>query len=155
MVSQHMEARKLLQVWTDGACVPNPGVGGWGYTLKAADGSQRGEAFGGERHTTNNRMEMQAILMALRALPDGAAAVVYSDSQYCINGLTIWRKGWKRRDWRKKGGAPLLNRDLWLELEAETARVKATFLWVRGHNGDPGNERADALAERGRQEAKR
>lgn len=113
------------------------------------------EGCGGEAGTTNNRMEMTAILMALRVLPDLSTVVVFSDSRYCINGLTIWRQGWRRRRWHKKDGAPMLNRDLWLELEAETARVKATFLWVRGHNGDPGNERADALAERGRQEAKR
>lgn len=99
--------------------------------------------------TTNNRMELTAILDALRALPDKAVATVRSDSQYCINGLTIWRAGWQRRNWRKKGN-DMLNRDLWVALEHEVLRVNATFKWVRGHNGDPGNEEADRLANLGR-----
>ena len=145
----------MYGIWTDGACEPNPGRGGWGFLILDEVGRVVQEGCGGEPATTNNRMEMKAILMALRVVPDRSKAVVFSDSRYCVNGLTIWRKGWKRRDWRKKDGAPMPNRDLWLELEAETARVNASFLWVRGHNGDPGNERADALADRGRQAATR
>lgn len=116
--------------------------------MQQADGTTV-EDYGGERDTTNNRMEMTAILMALKALPNKAVAAIRSDSQYCINGLTIWRNGWMRRQWKKKDGAPMPNRDLWLALEEQRARVKPTFVWVRGHNGDVGNERADHLATLG------
>lgn len=105
--------------------------------------------YGGEMDTTNNRMEMKAILQALRKLPDGAAVRVFSDSQYCVKGLTDWRAGWRRKNWMKKGG-PMPNRDLWIALEEQISRVRATFVWVRGHNGDSGNERADELANLGR-----
>lgn len=135
-------------IYTDGACEPNPGHGGWGFTVTNEAGATH-DSFGGESQTTNNRMEMTAILQAMRWLPDGAAAKIHSDSRYCINGLTVWRDGWKRKNWMRKGG-PMLNRDLWLALEHELARVKAKFVWVRGHNGDPGNERADELASIGR-----
>lgn len=134
-----------MLIWTDGACEPNPGLGGWGW--HRCDGAH---ACGGERDTTNNRMEMTAILEAMRALPDGAAATLYSDSQYCVHGLTSWSAGWAKRNWHRKNGEPMPNRDLWLALEAEKARVRVSFRWVRGHNGDPGNERADRLAEQGR-----
>lgn len=141
--------RGMTEVWTDGACEPNPGVGGWGYLMKRADGC-RVEDCGGDRATTNNRMELTAILMALKALPDGAMAVIYSDSQYAVNGLTVWSKGWARRNWLKKDGSEMPNRPLWLALEEQKQRVKASFRWVRGHNGNRGNERADALANAGR-----
>lgn len=142
----------MNEAWTDGACEPNPGAGGWGYLMHRADGC-RVEDCGGERNTTNNRMELTAILMALKALPDGAVAVIHSDSQYAVKGLTVWSPGWARRDWHKKDGRPMPNRDLWLELETQKRRVKATFRWVRGHNGNYGNERADALAGAGRMKA--
>jgi len=132
-------------VWSDGACDPNPGVGGWGW--HRSDGVS---AFGGEPDTTNNRMEMTAILEALKALPDGARVILHTDSQYCVNGLTVWSAGWARKDWRKKG-EPMPNRDLWLALDAEKKRVRAEFRWVRGHNGDAGNEKADRLAVMGRE----
>ena len=143
----------MTEVWTDGACQPNPGLGGWGYMARAADGRVT-EAFGGDRHTTNNRMELTAILMALKALPDQAVAVIYSDSQYAVNGLTSWSKNWARRDWRKKDGAEIPNRDLWLALEEQKMRVDARFRWVRGHSGNTGNERADRLADVGRLSAR-
>ncbi len=139
----------MNEVWTDGACEPNPGLGGWGYVMHRADGC-RVEDCGGDAETTNNRMELTAILMALKALPDGAVAVIYSDSQYAVNGLTVWGKAWAKRNWHKKDGLPMPNRDLWLALEAQKRRVRATFKWVRGHNGNAGNERADALASAGR-----
>lgn len=139
----------MFEAWTDGACEPNPGVGGWGYLLISADGAVS-ENYGGERQTTNNRMELRAILMALKALPNGAMAVIYSDSQYCVNGLTIWGRNWQRRNWHKKDGAPMPNRDLWLLIHEQTKRVSASFTWVRGHAGNSGNERADALADLGR-----
>lgn len=135
---------KRVQVWTDGSCEPNPGPGGWGWHRD--DGEME---YGGEMDTTNNRMEMTAILQALRKLPDGVAVRVFSDSQYCIKGLTEWRAGWRRKNWMKKG-EPMPNRDLWIALEEQISRVRATFVWVRGHNGDGGNERADELANLGR-----
>lgn len=137
-----------MRIWTDGACQPNPGHGGWGW--HRSDGVER---CGGESNTTNNRMEMTAILKALAELPDGVqpgSAVVYSDSQYCVKGLTIWRAGWRKKSWRKKG-VDMLNRDLWLELEDEMNRVQPRLEWVKGHNGHDGNEKADQLAEMGRQ----
>lgn len=143
------ESKNMTEIWTDGACEPNPGLGGWGYLMRGNDGLTR-EHCGGDEATTNNRMELTAILMALKALPDLAMAVIYSDSQYAVNGLTVWRSRWARRDWRKKGGRDMPNRDLWLALEAEILRVKATFRWVRGHAGNDGNERADKLADIGR-----
>lgn len=139
----------MNEAWTDGACEPNPGPGGWGYLLHREDGC-RIEDCGGERATTNNRMELTAILMALKALPDRAMAVIYSDSQYAVNGLTVWSRGWARREWHTKHGAPMPNRDLWLALEEQKRRVRASFRWVRGHSGNEGNERADALADAGR-----
>lgn len=137
-----------MLIWTDGACDPNPGIGGWGW--HRSDGASQ---VGGEARTTNNRMELTAILRAMQALPDGAAAVIHSDSTYCVNGLTVWAKSWAKRNWMQKGhnkSEPLANRDLWLALEAEKKRVSVKFKWVRGHNGDPGNERADKLANEGR-----
>lgn len=133
-----------MQIWTDGSCEPNPGPGGWGW--HGDDGRQ---AYGGQPNTTNNRMEMTAILNALVELPDGCEVVVYSDSQYCIKGLTAWRAGWKRKNWTRRGEA-IPNRDLWLALEAQLLRLKVEFRWVRGHDGNEGNERADALANEGR-----
>lgn len=140
---------RAISVWTDGACEPNPGVGGWGYVIRAdADVVER---FGGEPHTTNNRMELTAVLMALRALADDAQAMLHSDSTYAVNGLTTWRTRWRKRGWCKKTGEPMPNRDLWLLLEAQLQRVQgARLCWVRGHSGDPGNECADVLAAAGR-----
>lgn len=133
-----------MEIWTDGSCHPNPGPGGWGYVR--SDGV---EACGGERKTTNNRMEMKAILEALIKLPDGHRVTIYSDSQYCVKGLTTWRKGWKRKGWRKKG-ADMPNRDLWIELEGHLERIDITVKWVRGHDGNWMNEKADNLANDGR-----
>ncbi|MDR2195728.1 MAG: ribonuclease HI [Gallionellaceae bacterium] len=139
----------MYEIWTDGACEPNPGMGGWGYVMHDPMGVVS-EVCCGELETTNNRMELTAILMAMRALPGGATATVYSDSQYCVNGLTIWRKNWMKRDWRRKSGEAMPNRDLWLDLESEMKRVKVLFRWVRGHSGNAGNERADWLSSIGR-----
>ena len=133
-----------MQIWTDGSCWPNPGLGGWGW--HRCDGVFR---YGSEPQTTNNRMEMTAILRSLIELPDRKSVMVYSDSQYCVKGLTEWRAGWRRAGWRKKG-QPMPNRDLWLELEIQLHRVNADFRWIKGHNGDPHQEYADALANRGR-----
>lgn len=132
-----------LKIWTDGSCINNPGgQGGWAWTR--CDGE---EAWGHSPSTTNNRMEMQAVLEALRAMHDGSKPTVYSDSEYVVKGLTIWRRGWRSKNWMRKG-AEMPNRDLWLELESELLRVQPAIQWVRGHSGDPGNERADYLASR-------
>lgn len=131
-------------VWTDGACSPNPGTGGWGW-----HDNQGGSGCGGQDNTTNNQMELTAIIKALETYPDGQKVILYSDSQYCINGATAWRAKWKRNDWKNKG-KPQPNRDYWLELEQHIERLFVKFEWVKGHDGNEGNEKADALAEQGR-----
>ena len=133
-----------LEIWTDGSVFPNPGNGGWGWVR--SDGQ---EACGGVANTTNNRMELTAILKALESLKPGDQATIYSDSQYCVSGLTSWHAKWKSMKWRRKG-VDIPNRDLWMALDVAASLVKAKFKWVRGHNGNPGNERADRLAEQGR-----
>lgn len=133
-----------ILVYTDGACLGNPGPGGWGVRILYPDGGVR-ELGGREASTTNNRMELQGALAALQAIEPGAAAIVYSDSQYVINGLTKWLAGWKRKGWVTASRAPVKNRDLWMQLDAENpGRVK--WRHVRGHSGDPGNDRADEIA---------
>lgn len=134
----------MIVIYADGSCEPNPGLGGWGW--HSSDGKQ---GFGGEEDTTNNRMEMVAILEALKAYPDGMEVKVFSDSQYCVKGLTIWRSGWRKNSWKKKGEA-MPNRDLWLQLETQMNRLKVEIKWVKGHNGDSGNDLADSLARQGR-----
>lgn len=134
---------KLL-IWTDGACIPNPGIGGWGWL-----DSNGNSGCGGVQETTNNRMELTAIYEAIRGLPNGQFATVYSDSEYCVKGLTIWHRAWKKKDWIKKD-APRINRDLWIQIDAHTSRLNISFVWVRGHSGNAGNERADELAMMGR-----
>lgn len=136
-------------IWTDGACWPNPGRGGWGYVMQHHDGAVT-EASSGSAQTTNNAMELTAVLEALRALPDGSVATIHSDSQYVVYGLTSWSKKWVRRGWIHKDGKPIPNTDLWKLLLDQAQRVQTTFVWVRGHAGDPGNGRADALASVGR-----
>ena len=133
-----------ILVYTDGACLGNPGPGGWGIRILYPDGAVR-ELGGREASTTNNRMELQGALAALQAIEAGAAAIVYSDSQYVINGLTKWLPGWKRKGWVTASRTPVKNRDLWMQLDAEDpGRVK--WRHVRGHSGDPGNDRADEIA---------
>ena len=142
-----IEGRKAsgkLLIWTDGACSPNPGIGGWGWI-----DSNGNSGCGGELETTNNRMELIAIYEAIRGLPNGQSAIVYSDSQYCVNGLTIWHKAWKKKDWMDRD-APRINRDLWIQIDTHTSRLHISLVWVRGHNGNLGNEKADELALMGR-----
>jgi len=136
-----------MEIWTDGGCSPNPGKGGWGW--HRSDGM---EACGGDACTTNNRMELTAILEACKALPDGTPATIYSDSQYCVNGLTIWSAGWAKKNWMR-GGEEIPNRPLWIALEEQKRRLRVSFKWVRGHNGHEGNEKADQLATKGRKMA--
>jgi len=135
-----------FELFTDGACSGNPGPGGWGFILRG-DGIQgeRTES-GGEPATTNNRMELTAVIRGLDCVPDGASVTVTTDSEYCVKGLTEWMDGWKRRGWRKSDKSPVLNRELWELLDAHRGRVKIRAQWIRGHNQHPENERCDRLA---------
>ena len=142
-----MSSVDVVEIWSDGACKGNPGVGGWGAWLKAGDLER--ELFGGERVTTNNRMELTAVIEALRVLKRPCEVRLHVDSTYVMNGLNDWLPGWKRTGWRTAAKKPVKNEDLWRALDAEVARHTITWLWVKGHSGDPGNERADQLANRG------
>ena len=141
-----------VEMWSDGACKGNPGLGGWGVWMRSG-GSER-ELFGGEVHTTNNRMELMAVIQGLRALNRPCAVTLHVDSSYVMNGMTKWLPGWKRNGWRTSAKAPVKNVDLWQELDAEVARHTVAWKWVKGHSGDPGNERADDLANRGVEEVR-
>lgn len=134
-------------IHTDGACKGNPGRGGWGALLSYA-GTQK-ELFGGEAHTTNNRMELRAVIEALRALKRPCRVKIVTDSQYVQKGVESWMDGWKRKGWKTSAGHPVANRDLWEALDAELKGHQVSWEWVRGHQGHDGNERADALANRG------
>ena len=147
------EATGPVDIYTDGACSGNPGPGGWGAILRA--GGQEKEFFGGAAQTTNNRMEMTAVIEARRALKRPVAARVHTDSQYVQKGITEWIHGWKRRGWKTAGGDPVKNEDLWRALDALAAQHRLEWHWVRGHNGHVENERADALARRGVEQARR
>jgi len=138
---------ELVVVYTDGACKGNPGPGGWGALLRWK-GHEK-ELFGGELDTTNNRMELTAVIQALSALKSRREVAVYTDSVYVKDGITKWIHGWKQRGWRTADKKPVKNVELWQRLEALAAQHDVQWHWVRGHDGDPGNERADALANRG------
>lgn len=135
--------------YTDGACKGNPGPGGWGVSLRDAAGAVLHESCGGQPHTTNNIMEMTGVIEALKLVAPGQTLQVFTDSQYVQKGLTEWIAGWKRKNWRTAKGDPVKNVELWRELDALAASRKLTLSWVRGHNGDPGNERADELSNQG------
>ncbi len=137
----------VVEIYTDGACKGNPGVGGWGALLRAR-GVEK-ELFGGEADTTNNRMELMAVIEALRALSRSCDAVVYTDSSYVQKGISEWIHGWKRNGWRTSDRKPVKNADLWLMLDELARQHRVEWKWVRGHAGHPENERADALANRG------
>jgi ribonuclease HI len=134
-------------IHTDGACRGNPGPGGWGVLLRWGDTEK--ELFGGERNTTNNRMELLAAISALEALKRPCEVVLYTDSKYVQNGISSWMAGWKRNGWRTSSKKPVKNQDLWQRLDLAAGRHKVDWRWVKGHAGDPGNERADQLANRG------
>jgi ribonuclease HI len=141
-----------VTIYTDGACKGNPGPGGWGAWLRA--GSHEKELFGGERQTTNNRMELTAVIEALATLKRPCAVAIYTDSEYVKNGITTWIHNWKRRGWRTADGKPVKNEELWRRLDELVAGHRVSWHWVKGHAGDPGNERADALANRGVEQAR-
>lgn len=134
-------------IYSDGACKGNPGKGGWGALL-VANGHEK-ELFGGEHDTTNNRMELRAVIEALLVLTRPCEIVVYTDSQYVQKGISEWIHGWKARNWRTAAKEPVKNADLWQALDAAQASHTIEWRWVKGHAGHPGNERADQLANRG------
>jgi ribonuclease HI len=134
-------------VYTDGACKGNPGPGGWGALLRWGDHEK--EMFGGEARTTNNRMELTAVIEALSALKQRCRVAVYTDSEYVKNGITSWIQNWKQRGWRTADKKPVKNVELWQRLDELATAHDVRWHWVRGHNGDPGNERADELANKG------
>jgi len=136
-----------VTIYTDGACKGNPGPGGWGAWL--ASGGHEKELFGGEPDTTNNRMELTAVIEALVSLKRSCDVVIYTDSEYVRKGMTEWITNWQRRGWKTADGKPVKNADLWQRLDALRKLHTVDWRWVKGHAGDPGNERADALANRG------
>jgi ribonuclease HI len=137
----------VVDIYTDGACKGNPGPGGWGAWLSCA--GREKELYGGDPQTTNNRMELTAVIRALQALRRPSRVRVHTDSQYVRNGITEWIRDWKRRGWRTSDRKPVKNEDLWRELDELASRHEVKWVWVRGHSGHVGNERADALANRG------
>ena len=146
MTASHSADNTVL-VFADGACKGNPGPGGWGAILRI--GTHEKEICGGERQTTNNRMELTAVIRALESLKRHCNVKVYTDSQYVQKGISEWLPQWKRRGWRTAGRKPVKNEDLWRELDGLAQKHKVEWHWVRGHAGHVENERADALANRG------
>lgn len=138
---------KQITLYTDGACRGNPGPGGWGALL--LHGGKRRELFGAEAATTNNRMELSAAIEGLRALRESCAVDLATDSTYVMKGMTEWLPAWKKRDWKTASRKPVANVDLWRLLDEQTQRHEVSWRWVKGHSGDPGNDAADALANRG------
>jgi ribonuclease HI len=138
---------KTVEIFTDGACRGNPGPGGWGALLRFANNER--ELFGGERDTTNNRMELQAAIEALRALSQPCTAILTTDSVYVKDGITKWLVGWKAKGWKTAARKPVKNVDLWQMLDEQNQRHDVDWRWVKGHSGHIENDRADALANRG------
>ncbi|KRB89170.1 ribonuclease HI [Noviherbaspirillum sp. Root189] len=136
-----------VEIYTDGACKGNPGTGGWGALMVAGEHTK--EMFGGETNTTNNRMELKAVIEALSALKRPCTVIVHTDSQYVQKGISEWIHGWKARGWKTAAKEPVKNVDLWQALDAARATHTIEWRWVKGHAGHEGNERADALANMG------
>jgi len=133
-------------LYTDGACAGNPGPGGWAFILRHRPSDSERESSGGEKLTTNNRMELMAVIEGLTALKKPTSVDLFSDSQYVLNGLETWMAGWKKNGWKTKAKEPVKNKDLWERLDALKSTHEVRFHWVRGHNEHPENERCDELA---------
>ena len=138
---------EVIEIYTDGACKGNPGVGGWGALLRSGEHTR--EIFGGEALTTNNRMELTAVIRALETLKRPSRVRLHTDSKYVQQGISSWIHQWKKRGWRTADKKPVKNEDLWRELDEAASRHEIDWIWVRGHSGHDGNERADELANRG------
>ncbi|MFV1921581.1 MAG: ribonuclease HI [Methylotenera sp.] len=138
---------KIIEIYTDGACKGNPGVGGWGAWLKYNE--QEKSLFGGEENTTNNRMEMTAVIRALEALKRPSVVKLYTDSVYVQKGMMEWMAGWKAKNWRTANKKPVKNDDLWKQLDTLSNQHQIEWVWIKGHAGNEGNERADQLANAG------
>ena len=138
---------EIVTIYTDGACKGNPGPGGWGVAMNYKD--KQKELCGGEPETTNNRMELMAAIQALESLNRSCAVKLHTDSKYVLQGITEWMVNWKKRGWKTAGNKPVKNEDLWRRLDQAIQRHSIEWIWVKGHAGDPGNERADALANQG------
>ena len=134
----------MLKIWTDGSCLGNPGPGGWAFV--ATDGKNVAERCGGEKDTTNNRMELMAVLRAITAAHRHSEIEIHTDSQYVKNGMMSWVKNWKRNNWRTADKKPVKNQDLWVALDAAAEKIKIHWVWVKGHAGEELNERCDELA---------
>ena len=134
----------VVEIYTDGACSGNPGPGGWGAVMRY--GAHEKELCGGEAETTNNRMEMMAVIKALSALKKASVVALYTDSKYVMDGITKWVPGWKARGWKTADKKPVKNQDLWEQIDALVQKHDVTFHWVKGHAGHPENERVDQLA---------
>lgn len=146
-------APEVVEIWTDGGCKPNPGPGGWAAILRFR-GAEK-ELSGAEKATTNNRMELTAAAMALEALKWPCRVVLHTDSQYLKNGVTRWHEGWVRRNWRNAAGDPVANMELWRRLLEAAKAHRIEWRWVRGHSGNPMNERVDRLATKARERGAR
>jgi len=151
IVSAPPDPDKLVEIWTDGGCKPNPGPGGWAAILRFRGVTK--ELTGAEAETTNNRMELTAAAAALEALKRPCIVVLHTDSQYLKNGITRWSSGWVRRNWRSAAGDPVANIDLWQRILAAAKQHEIDWQWVRGHSGHDMNERADELATQARRDA--
>ena len=138
---------KHVEIYTDGACSGNPGPGGWGVLMRY-NGHEK-EMCGGEDETTNNRMEMMAVIKALEALKKASHVKLYTDSKYVMQGITEWMDGWKAKNWKTASKKPVKNKDLWVQIDDLVNQHSVEFIWVKGHAGHPENERADELARSG------
>ncbi len=134
-------------IYTDGACKGNPGPGGWGVYFQYK--AHKKELCGGEKETTNNRMELMAAIMALETLTHACDVALHTDSKYVLQGITDWMENWKKRGWKTAAKKPVKNEDLWRRLDTAIAKHKIKWVWVKGHSGDIGNEKADDLANKG------
>ena len=137
----------MIKIYTDGACKGNPGVGGWGAIIMQDE--KNIELFGGENETTNNRMELMAVIMALKEISSNLELTIYTDSTYVQKGISEWIKNWKVNNWRSSSKKPVKNKDLWIELDEAVGSRKINWEWVKGHAGNEGNEKADELANQG------
>jgi ribonuclease HI len=137
----------MIKIYTDGACKGNPGPGGWGALIIYA--TEEKEIYGGENLTTNNRMELKAVIMALGEINSGRDITIFTDSSYVQKGISEWIFKWKQNGWRSSNRKPVKNKDLWVDLDDISSKFAIKWEWVKGHSGDPGNERADYLANKG------